>query len=206
MSLSPSTKEVKKSRSESKDSSLSYSPIQKNPERYAHLSDDREKRKRKEKKDIKGKSKDTTKLMPRVRLRSSSSEDNVELPPEPLKVSPEQRDSEARALQLLKAKAKESLEKKIPAKAPKQSPPKTDFVIDIDKKKPTQVVVPPEVEKIPTPSKRPEFESNSSDIQVKVEDIAIPEIPPLPASTPPLPTRKPTRKSRDSSSGSDSDR
>lgn len=192
---------------------MSYSPIERNPERYAHLTDDRDKRRKdvknqkesKEKKD-KGKLKEKAKVMPRVRLRSSSSEEDIELPPEPQKLSPVTRDSEVRALQLLRAKAKESLEKKIPVKGQKVPSPKVDTT-EPEKPKLNQNLPKIDVVNKPSPVKEPEPEpvvQNQEVPPVKVEDIAIPDVPPLPPSTPPA-TFKSKPRSRDSSS-SDSDR
>lgn len=194
-----------KARSESRDSSLSYSPINRNPERYAHLTDDREKRRNKDKKE-KSKAKEKAKVMPRVRLRSSSSEDDVELPPEPQKLSPATRDSEVRALQLLRAKAKESLEKKIPAKLQKLPSPKSAESAEAEKQKTNQIAESAEVINKPPPVKENETEPVVQGAELpplKVEDIAIPDVPPLPPVTPPLSSKQP--RSRDSSS-SDSDR
>ena len=143
--------------------------------------------------------------MPRVRLRSSSSEDDGELPPETQKFSPEQRDSEVRALQLLRAKAKETLEKKIPAN--KSLKPSNEEGIESESKKSSVTKV--QSETTSSTSSKEVLENHhgpsTNEQVVKVEDIAIPQVPPLPSTTPPVQNRK--SRSRDSSSsGSDSDR
>lgn len=194
---------------------MSYSPIERNPERYAHLTDDREKRRKdskdgkdgKDKKE-KNKLKEKAKVMPRVRLRSSSSEEDVELPPEPQKPPPVTLGLDAKSLQVLRAKAKESLEKKLPAKGQKLPSPKTDAAMaEVEKQKANyQNISKPDVVNKLSPVKVPEPEpvvQNSEAPPLKVEDIAMPDVPPLPLSTPPLPFKP---RSRDSSSGSDSDR
>lgn len=114
------------------------------------------------------------------------------------------RDSEVRALQLLRAKAKESLEKKIPVKGQKVPSPKVDTT-ETEKQKANQNLPKVDVNK-PSPVKEPEPEpvlQNQEIPPVKVEDIAMPDVPPLPPSPPPT-SFKPKPRSRDSSS-SDSD-
>lgn len=194
----PPPKEESKTRSESRDSSLSYSPLEKHPERYAHIINQQDKKKIKAKKE-KMKNKDKAKLMPRVRLRSTTSDEEGDIPSEPHKLSPVQYDSDARALQLLRAKAKESLEKKIPGKVPKVHSPTVE---SSEAEKQVASTKSCEIQKQTSPSKQegPTPAANNSAQTVRVEDIVVPPLPEAASVT--FKQQRP----RDSSSGSDTDR
>ncbi|KAK2588868.1 hypothetical protein KPH14_001734 [Odynerus spinipes] len=129
-----------RSKSRSRRSSLSYSPVRKNPERYKDILDDKKKKDPKKERDTRQKSRSISKsrkiqtIAPRVSLRSSS-EDEGEIADDEPKQEDEEKIKELNTLKRLQsglaAKARETLGKKVISPVKVKLEKKEESVFDI---------------------------------------------------------------------------
>ncbi|KAK0160432.1 hypothetical protein PV328_007842 [Microctonus aethiopoides] len=128
-----------RTRSRSRRSSLSYSPVRRNPDRYKDLLDDKKQYRKSEVTKLKSRSvsrgKKTPIIPPRVSLRSSSEEETEILDDYPKQQEDEVRQNEINTLKRLQsglaAKARETLGKKIICPIIMKTEKKDECILDI---------------------------------------------------------------------------